>query len=83
MVLYAQNCQLCHQANLKGQPPAIASLVGVVDRTGADHVRATIHDGHAPMPAFPNMSSTDLDNLLAYLKAPEKSTITPDILGGD
>jgi quinoprotein glucose dehydrogenase len=80
MLLYAQNCQLCHQANLKGQPPAIASLVGVVDRTGAGHVRATIHDGHAPMPAFSNMTPTDLDNMVAYLKAPEKSTFSPDML---
>jgi quinoprotein glucose dehydrogenase len=80
MLIYAQNCTLCHQATLKGQPPAIPSLVGVVDRRGADMVRALIHDGRAPMPAFPNLSTTDLDNLMAYLKAPEKSTISADML---
>ena len=80
MLLYVQNCQLCHQAGLKGQPPAIASLIDVVNRTGKDHVRSIIHDGRAPMPAFPNLNSKDLDNLVAYLKAPEKANIPPEML---
>jgi quinoprotein glucose dehydrogenase len=79
-LVYSQNCQLCHQAGLKGQPPGIPALTGVVDRIGADQVRGLVHDGRAPMPAFPNLSATEVDNLIAYLKAPEKSTLTPEML---
>src|ERR1039458_5035212 len=33
-VLYMQYCKMCHQADLKGQPPAIPTLEGIVERTG-------------------------------------------------
>jgi quinoprotein glucose dehydrogenase len=80
MVVYAQNCQTCHGAERKGQPPAIPSLDGVVDRVGADHVSEAVRSGLPPMPAFPDLDDTDIKHLLAYLKAPEKAHLAPDIL---
>lgn len=79
-VLYVQNCANCHQANLKGQPPSIPSLVGVVDQAGPDMVRTLVQRGMAPMPAFPDLSPADIDNLIAFLRHPENAHVPPDIL---
>lgn len=80
LVVYMQNCQSCHTASRKGQPPAIPSLEGVIERAGADRVREAVHNGLAPMPAFPDLDSEDVDHLIAYLKAPEKANLAPDVL---
>lgn len=80
LVVYMQNCQSCHVANRKGQPPAIPSLEGVIERAGADRVREAVHNGLAPMPAFPDLENADIDHLIAYLKSPEKANLAPDIL---
>jgi quinoprotein glucose dehydrogenase len=79
-VVYLQNCAQCHTTSLKGQPPAIPSLVDVVNRVGATQVRTAVHNGLPPMPAFPDLTDKDLDHLIAYLAAPEKSQIPPDVL---
>ena len=55
-ILYIQNCQSCHTAELTGQPPSIPSLVDVVARIGADRVKNTIENGASPMPAFTSLS---------------------------
>jgi quinoprotein glucose dehydrogenase len=80
MVVYLQNCQTCHGADRKGQPPAIPSLQGVMDRVGGDRVRNAVQNGMAPMPAFPDLDNADIDHLLAYLKSPEKANLPADVL---
>lgn len=80
MLLYMQNCRGCHQADRKGQPPAIPSLDGIVERAGEERVKTAVHNGMPPMPAFPDLDDTDVSRLIAYLKAPEKAKIAPDIL---
>ena len=78
--LYLQSCRTCHLETMAGQPPAIPSLVGVMDRRTSDQVRALIQNGMAPMPAFPDMTPADVDDVIAYLKHPENAHIPPDIL---
>ena len=78
-IIYIQNCQMCHLATLKGQPPAVPSLIGVIDKRGVKKVQDMVHNGAPPMPAFPDLTQEDLDHLVAYLLHPEKSTLTPDI----
>jgi quinoprotein glucose dehydrogenase len=68
--VYIQNCQVCHTSELKGQPPLVPSLVDIVGRIGADRVRSTVANGLSPMPAFPDLSSRELDSLIAYLTNP-------------
>jgi quinoprotein glucose dehydrogenase len=80
LVVYMQNCRSCHQVDRKGQPPAIPSLDGVIERSGADRVRVAVTNGLAPMPAFPDLEDADIQHLIAYLKAPEKAKIAPDML---
>lgn len=79
-VLYLQYCKSCHQADLKGQPPAIPSMVGIVQRSGAQRVREAIHNGLPPMPAIPDLSEADADKVVAYLTDPSKATVAPDLL---
>ena len=79
-ILYIQNCQACHTAELTGQPPSIPSLVGVVSRIGADRVKSTVQEGASPMPAFSSLSEKEVDALVAYLSDPSKAHVPPDIL---
>lgn len=70
--IYEANCLVCHQANRQGLPPNFPSLVGVVQRTGAAHVRQQVamgaQSGPIRMPAFGSkLSPTDVDHLVAYL----------------
>jgi quinoprotein glucose dehydrogenase len=79
-VLYMQYCKMCHQADLKGQPPAIPTLVGIVERTGPQRVSDAVTKGIAPMPAIPDLTIDDVSKVVAYLKAPDKATIAPAML---
>jgi quinoprotein glucose dehydrogenase len=79
-ILYIQNCQACHTAELVGQPPVVPSLIGVVARTSADHVRSTIQNGASPMPAFTSLSEKEIDALVAFLADPSKAHVPPDLL---
>lgn len=70
--LYTDNCQVCHQATRQGLPPMIPSLVGIVAKVGAAHIRQTVINGvptgKPPMPSFGSkFSATDIDNLIAFL----------------
>jgi len=69
-VVYIQNCLMCHTVSLKGQPPNIPSLVGIVGRLGAQRVKETVQDGSGQMPSFPKLTDEDLSHLIAYLTDP-------------
>ncbi len=79
-VVYLQNCRMCHMANMAGQPPSIPSLVGAVDRVGENQVRSVVRGGLGSMPAITGLDSSDLDNLIAYLRHPQEAHVPPDIL---
>lgn len=70
--LYEKNCSMCHQVTRAGLPPMIPSLIGIVSRTSAEHVRTMVTNGapdaKPPMPAFTKLSSTDIGNIIEYLK---------------
>jgi mono/diheme cytochrome c family protein len=73
--IYAKNCQVCHTAQLTGHPPTFPSLVGVVQRLGVEHVKNNVMHGAPPMPAFPQLSSAELDQLVAFLTVPSKAGV--------
>ncbi len=79
-VIYLQNCKTCHGADLKGQPPAVPSLVDAITKFGEDRIRNTVANGAAPMPAFPDLSSKEIDDLVAYLKEPGAARVPADVL---
>lgn len=70
--IYAANCSVCHQPTRAGMPPVFPSLIGVVDRVGEKRVRTVakegIPDAKPPMPPHPDLTTKDIDDLLAFLK---------------
>jgi len=69
MVVYAQNCQECHGANLAGGE-TVPSLVGITTKLSAAEIRKTVLDGKGEMPNFHQLSSQQLDELLVFLANP-------------
>jgi mono/diheme cytochrome c family protein len=71
--LYAANCAVCHQPTRLGMPPMIPSLVGIVGRVGAAHIHAQVANGSqsgaVKMPAFPQLSTAQVDDIVAFLAA--------------
>ncbi len=73
--VFSANCQLCHGAEMKGQPPAVPALVGVTSRLTGERIRGIVTQGNGPMPAFSKLSDAELDSLLAYLAHPERAPV--------
>ena len=74
--VFVSNCELCHGAERKGQPPAIPSLVAVTGKLNTDQIRSIVRHGQGQMPAFAQLSEDELNNLLSYLGHPEKAAVT-------
>ncbi len=68
--VFATNCRLCHGADLKGQPPAVPSLVDIGSRLSPKEVRAIVTQGSGLMPAFSNLSDAELDSLAGLSPQP-------------
>ena len=54
--VFAANCRLCHGADLKGQPPAVPSLVDIGSRLTQKEIRSIVTQGNGLMPAFSTLS---------------------------
>ncbi len=67
--IFGANCSLCHGTNREGRPPAIPSLVDV--ELSDDQIRSVVQHGKGPMPAFSQLSATEITSLLAYLRHPD------------
>ena len=67
--VYAANCQVCHQANGMGQPPAFPALAGSKLTTGAknDHINIVLHGkpGTAMAP-FKQLSDVEIAAVVTY-----------------
>jgi len=71
-VLYTNDCSACHQPTRTGLPPVFPSLLGIVEKDGEDKVRKVAKEGIAdakpPMPPHPDLTASDLDDLIAFLR---------------
>jgi quinoprotein glucose dehydrogenase len=68
LALYQAKCQLCHHGDLKGQPPAVPSLVHISARLNREQAEAMILHGKGLMPAFTGLlKDDDVRNLTAFL----------------
>jgi quinoprotein glucose dehydrogenase len=76
--VYKTNCELCHGADLGGQPPAIPRLIGITKRLEGSQIENVIMHGQGQMPAFPRLTHDELDNLVRYLAHPERARGTSD-----
>ena len=71
--VFQSNCQICHQADRRGRPPTIPSLVDIVGRLNPAQITNVVQHGEGPMPAFPQLSQSNIQNLLAYLAHPARA----------
>jgi quinoprotein glucose dehydrogenase len=69
--LYVRECSTCHGADRAGSgaAPTLLTLNGRLDAAAIKELMAT---GRNQMPAFPHLSSTDADQIVAYLLAPAR-----------
>lgn len=76
--IYQQQCGLCHGTDRAGSPPAFPSLIGIDRRLTQPQIVNKIRHGGGRMPPFPNVTGSDLDALLHYLRnGPQKSSTKP------
>jgi mono/diheme cytochrome c family protein len=66
---YQSQCAVCHGTDRVGSPPAFPSLVGIDKRLTDQQIIDTIHQGKGRMPSLPNLDSTQVSALIAYLKS--------------
>ena len=70
--IYQSQCAICHGDNRAGSPPVFPSLIdlgkaGVGGRLGPEPIAEVIQKGRGRMPAFPNLSATQISALIGYL----------------
>ncbi|MGH9801851.1 MAG: c-type cytochrome, partial [Blastocatellia bacterium] len=73
--IYNRNCATCHGDYLGGSPPQMPSLVGIGSKFKADALTKIIRQGAGRMPAFPNLSQTDLTALIQFLSSGEEKEL--------
>ena len=61
--LYDAKCASCHGADGKG-----GSGPNILNASESKFYRV-IQNGDGPMPAFPELSDTDIDNIIAYVQS--------------
>ena len=69
--IYEAKCRLCHAADRQGQPPAVPSLVEIGLTLKGAEIRSVVEHGKGQMPAFSNLSNTDLNSLVGFLLNPQ------------
>src|SRR6202030_2687721 len=74
--IYQSQCTICHRDDMKGSPPLFPSLVGVGNRLTQEAIRTTIQKGRGRMPAFPNLSVSEIDALLSYVSEGENKELS-------
>ncbi|MEX2399315.1 MAG: PQQ-binding-like beta-propeller repeat protein [Rhodothermales bacterium] len=72
LVLYQENCSLCHGADLGGQPPAgIPSLHDVTHRLSESEFSDVLSSPRGTMPSFGHLGEGELQALRSYLATPD------------
>lgn len=66
--IYQNQCGICHGSDRAGSPPTFPSLIGIDKRMTTQQIVDKVHLGGGRMPPFPNVTGSDLDALLQYLK---------------
>lgn len=74
---YQEQCQMCHGADLQGQPAGgIPSLQDVTHRMSSNEFAEIMRNGSGQMPSFEQLEDNDIDALQMYLSNPQLA-LTP------
>lgn len=65
--IYLSTCQACHGADRRGGSGP--ELLTVKNRLGIKDFQHVVNNGRGEMPAFPNLSETDIQNLYSYVSS--------------
>ena len=74
--IYEGSCMACHGASREGVPPAVPSLVNVLNRKKPEDIQALLRTGRNAMPAFNQFRPQEVTAVIEFLKtAPVKDTV--------
>jgi quinoprotein glucose dehydrogenase len=86
LTVYQQNCQACHGPERLGTETGAAlvhvtsdpanNVVAGTPRFDAAAIRTVLASGKGRMPAFPHLSTGDVNSLVAYLTASERGRLS-------
>ena len=71
-MVYQLNCATCHGANRKGQAQ-YPGLINVNKKLSKEQVEDRVKHGKGQMPAFPNLSDSQVRSIVSYLFQEEKA----------
>ncbi len=74
--IYQSQCTICHRDDMKGSPPLFPSLVGIRDRLTQEQIRDRIQKGGGRMPAFPNLTSDEINALVTFVSEGENKELS-------
>jgi quinoprotein glucose dehydrogenase len=77
--IYQNYCQACHGADRQGVPLLFPPLIGS-PKTKKEMV-AGIRNGQGLMPAFPQLSRSEIDDVVAYVTSPSDTQIVTNSAG--
>lgn len=67
VLTYNKTCTSCHGAERQGNPPVFPALTDL--NLSGDEIRTLLREGRGLMPAFKQLSATEIDNVIAYLRS--------------
>ncbi len=68
LFVYQTYCQSCHGENRQGVPPLFPSLLN--SKKTREEMAQGIRNGQGLMPAFPQLSKREVDDVLTYVQSP-------------
>jgi quinoprotein glucose dehydrogenase len=75
-LLYNLACTACHGLNRRGNAPLYPPLHNVRERLKTHDIRAVLLSGRGVMPSFAQLSTNELDDIVAYLESDAEETET-------
>ena len=68
LFVYQNYCQACHGPNRTGVPPLFPTLIG--SKKTREEMASGIRNGQGLMPAFPQLSNSQVDAVVDYVRSP-------------
>jgi quinoprotein glucose dehydrogenase len=76
--LYLRHCANCHSDNMAGAPPQMPSLLKLGPKRDLAAVSRISREGAGRIPAFPNLSDSEVRAVSEYVLSRESKPVQPD-----
>ena len=74
--IYQTQCTICHRDDLAGSPPTFPSLKNIGKRLTPAQIASTIQKGKGRMPSFSNLSTDEINAVIAYITRGENKELS-------